>query len=327
MPKHAFAIGFSASKIDAEKGIIYGVSLCTVGPARGHGVMVDMTTITQMMDCAAHYQGGLKVKLTHQGEVGDIVGSIRDLRIDGQQLRGDLHLLSTYDQRDYILEMAQEIPDAFGLSVAFSGPTEEVDGMPYARCTEIYSCDLVSEPAANPGGLFSAGVDAGREGNRPMTPEEIKTHVQAAVSAALIEFGVRMKSIEDKVNAFAAPSAFTALKDQVTDISAKLESARTDFNAKILDETKRIELAAKTVAQEFTRFTGTRQVHADGGGTGGSGSGGGAQPAPADRFVAAVQKHFSATKSQAKALQMAIAEDREGYTAFRSSGKNIKYAA
>ena len=115
-------ITFSASAgvIDAESGIIRGVSLITKGPALGHGVMIDDKTLAQVKTAAEQYSGGLKVKLNHSGGAGDIVGYIDALRISGEKLLGDLHLLQTSPHRAYILEIAERIPDTFGLSLAFS---------------------------------------------------------------------------------------------------------------------------------------------------------------------------------------------------------------
>ena len=120
-------ITFSAAAvgvIDAEAGVIRGVSLITRGPALGHGVMIDERTLEQVKSAAQQYSGGLKVKLNHSGGAGDIVGFIDELRISGKKLLGDLQLLESSPHRAYILEIAERIPDTFGLSIAFSGPSE-----------------------------------------------------------------------------------------------------------------------------------------------------------------------------------------------------------
>ena len=57
----------SAGAIDAEAGVIRGVSLITKGPALGHGVMIDEKTLEQVKKAAEQYAGGLKVKLDHSG--------------------------------------------------------------------------------------------------------------------------------------------------------------------------------------------------------------------------------------------------------------------
>lgn len=146
----------SQARVNPTEGVIYGVSLITEGPALGHGVYIDATTLQQVMLAAQNYAGGLKVKMDHGGGAGDIVGYIDNLRIIGPKLIGDFHLLQSSEHRTYVLEIAQKIPDTFGLSIAFSGTSEEgEDKRVMQRCTEIYSVDLVSEPAANPDGLFS----------------------------------------------------------------------------------------------------------------------------------------------------------------------------
>jgi hypothetical protein len=315
MVKHALAARFAAGKVNAESGVISGVSLATIGPARGHDMHCDATTLEQLKKCAQQYQGGLKVKMTHAGNAGDILGYLTNLRIEGQQLRGDLHLLKSYEKRDYILELAETIPDTFGLSVSFSGPTEEKGGLTYARCAEIYSCDLVAEPAANPSGLFSA-VDAGRNGNSPMTADEIKSIVQASVTAALSEFGVRVAAIETAVKALPASTELAALKTLVTELSTKLDTTKTELTASIGDEKSRMEMAAKTVALEFTRHTGRQGVQADGGGSNTNQA-----PAPADKFDGVLTKHFDATKSKSKAWSLAMSEDQAGYKAFLATGR------
>lgn len=152
---HQFA-ATSQARVNPTEGVIYGVSLITEGPALGHGVYIDATTIQQVMQAAQNYAGGLKVKMDHGGGAGDIVGFIDNLRVIGPKLIGDFHLLQSSEHRTYVLEIATKIPDTFGLSIAFSGTSEVGDDKRVMqRCTEIYSVDLVSEPAANPDGLFS----------------------------------------------------------------------------------------------------------------------------------------------------------------------------
>ena len=161
----AHGLAATAPRIDASAGIIFGVSVITVGDAKGHGLKIDRTTLEQVKSCAERYKGGLKVKMTHAGDAGDFVGALRGFRIEGEQLRADLHLLRTAKQRDYVMEIAEKLPASFGLSIAFSGPTEDKNGLKLTRCMEIYSADLVAEPAANPGGLFASGPqpsDAGK---------------------------------------------------------------------------------------------------------------------------------------------------------------------
>lgn len=146
--------------IDAQAATITGVSVITVGEARGHGMQVDEKTLQQVKEAAETYIGGLKVKTDHYTGFNEIVGTLKNFTIDGDQLRADLYLLKNHDATPRILEMAELMPDTFGLSISFSGQHEEQGETVFARCSEIYSADLVDAPAANPTGLFSAKVDS-----------------------------------------------------------------------------------------------------------------------------------------------------------------------
>lgn len=145
----------SKHRIDTAAGIIHGVSVVTMGEATGHGLLIDQKTLEQMRDTASAYAGGLKVKMNHGSDFQSIVGVLKGFVMDGNQLRADLHLLQNSKERDRVLEMAEKMPDGFGLSVSFSNEPEEIEGRKFARCAEIYSADLVDSPAANPSGLFS----------------------------------------------------------------------------------------------------------------------------------------------------------------------------
>ena len=135
--------------------VIEGVSIISIGEAKGHGLYVDDQTLMEVKACAESYKGGVKVNLDHGAGIKDIVGFVNNFRIVGSQLLGDLNLLETSPMRDYVLEISSKLPDTFGISIAFSGPIRELDGMAFASCTELYSADLVQTPAANATGLFS----------------------------------------------------------------------------------------------------------------------------------------------------------------------------
>ena len=181
-------------RVDREAGIVHGVAVITEGPALGHGMFVDQTTLSQVMEQAKTYIGGLKVKLDHNASASEIVGYLTGFRVEGTTVRADLHLLRSSPRREYILELAETIPDTFGLSIAFSGTDEKVGENWFARCTEIYSADIVSEPAANPSGLFQAG-DTTQPTSSDMTPEEI----QAAIAAALAPLIEKIAALEAAV--------------------------------------------------------------------------------------------------------------------------------
>ncbi len=151
-------------KVDREKGIIFGVSVITVGEAKGHGVRIDQKTLETVKEVASEFSGGVKVKMRHkhdgehQNVIGDSAGTLKNFSIDGNKVRADFHVFKSLDAavKEKIFEMAETIPDQFGFSIAFSGVMEKRGEENYARCQELQSIDLSDNPAANPTGLFAA---------------------------------------------------------------------------------------------------------------------------------------------------------------------------
>ena len=203
-PTITFAV--SSGRVDRAAGIIRGVSLISEGPAFGHGVQIDGRTLEQVKEAASQYEGGLKVKLDHSGGAGDIIGYVENLRIEGSKLLGDLNLLEKSPHRDYVLEIAQKIPDTFGLSIAFSGPTELAADKRTVlqRCSEIYSVDLVSEPAANKDGLFSRILSKFNDANgvsieiepNPEMNDDMKQSIKQMIESAMMAYGERLSKLE-----------------------------------------------------------------------------------------------------------------------------------
>ncbi|HNT25111.1 MAG TPA: hypothetical protein PKM21_12135 [Anaerolineales bacterium] len=165
--RHTFQAPQSSPQVDADAGIIHGVSLAQTGQATGHSLQFDQASLQAMINLAAPQTRGIKSRFTHPSMLSDglgtYLGRVRDLRIDGNKLLGDLHLAQSAsrspagDLRAYVLSLAAEDPAALGLSVVVDLDLEPVQNqLPAARITAFYSADLVDEPALNPQGLFKA---------------------------------------------------------------------------------------------------------------------------------------------------------------------------
>lgn len=169
----------SVGSVDREKGIIYGVSIITVGEASGHGVFVDETMVEQVIKKGNEKEPlGLKSRFDHPSAcsraVGTFTGRFHNFRRDGLQARADLFLAESSsispdgDLREYILGLAEEDPDAFATSIVFTNaeafipdaekvgaegmpPSEDPYWLPHARVESLYHCDIVDEGAANKG--------------------------------------------------------------------------------------------------------------------------------------------------------------------------------
>ena len=154
----------SGSAIDREKGIIGGVSVITIGEAKGHGIGIDHRTLETVLQCAKEFSTGIKVKFRHgktgeyQSVVDEVSGTLKNFSIDGNKVRADFHLFKSLpaEVKEKIFEMAETIPDQFGFSIVFSGGSEELENKKFARCEDLLSVDLTDKPAANPDGLFES---------------------------------------------------------------------------------------------------------------------------------------------------------------------------
>jgi hypothetical protein len=234
MQKVTLFAAATGSRVDRESGVLRGVSVITEGEAKGHGMIVDGITLDQVKSCAETYVDGLRVKMDHYTGIDAMVGVLRDFVIDGDQLRADLHLIKSHEDFEKIMEMAETIPGSFGLSISFSGesdriPVSGVEGVliEAARCMEIYSADIVDQPAANPTGLFQA------------MPEEIQPEeVPAApiVEEVVVEEVTEEKPVEEaEVPAIEPVSAEESLVSQ-----EQFEEVKPDEEV--------IEVAAEPVA-------------------------------------------------------------------------------
>jgi len=165
--------------IDREKGIIYGVSIITIGEAKGHGQYIDETMLVQVLEAGKHAEPiGLKSRFDHPGAcsraIGTFTGRFHDFRRDEDQDRADLHLADAAasspegDLRTYILDLAAEDPDAFATSIVFRPdesmrpdsankgkdgfpPEDDPYWLPHVRLAALHHCDIVDEGAANDG--------------------------------------------------------------------------------------------------------------------------------------------------------------------------------
>ncbi len=218
--------------IDSAAATIKNVSVITVGEARGHGMQIDEKTLLQVKAAAETYAGGLKVKTDHYSGFNEIVGALKNFTIDGDQLRADLFLLKNHDATARIIEMAELMPDTFGLSISFSGEHEESGETVLARCSEIYSADLVDTPAANPTGLFSAKVDS-------MKTVMDEKQIADAIAAALAPVIEEMAALSAKLAALEVTEEKEMTEDkpeEMTEDKEMKEHDKEDMTAKLSAE-------------------------------------------------------------------------------------------
>jgi len=216
-------------KVYPDQALIMGVSVITEGDALGHGVMIDAMSLATIKEQAMMKPNGVKVMLDHDDGIENTIGVMRNFTIEGIQLRADLQLLKAHGETPLIIEMAETMPELFGMSISFSGTLEEIGGVYYVRCEELYSIDIVDMPAANPSGLFSAKVDSTQ---KAMDLQAITIELSAEKELRAAAAEQAKKNYSDFQNQI---TISTQLSADVQTITAQL-SVLSETNAKLTTE-------------------------------------------------------------------------------------------
>lgn len=185
--------------VDTTNCVIKGVSLITGDcVAEGHDLHVDSTTVSQL-HALAKTKGKVPVNLDHGSGIKDMNGYVTNVRMDGAKMRGDWHLLKNHTETPLMLERATEMPECFGLSVAFKGKGVAVKGgKKAARAEKLLSVDCVTRPAANQEGLFGARDGKPVDMSKKSMAEENKTTTASIddVLAAVGKISTRLDGLE-----------------------------------------------------------------------------------------------------------------------------------
>ncbi len=174
-------------RIDREAGIIHGVAVMTAGEARGHGMLIDAATLNSTAAFINAREAGMKSRFTHPGMcddgMGKKLGNVKNAKVIGDQVVADLHFSPSAsktpdgDLAGYVIDLAEEDPSAFGLSVVITGkqawkladgaevqtrerPANATTDKPFLRPTGLAAVDVVDDPAANPSGLLAAAFSS-----------------------------------------------------------------------------------------------------------------------------------------------------------------------
>jgi hypothetical protein len=159
-----------------------GISVATVGPALGHEMFVDDVTLLQA-EQAGQAGSPVKVFVDHDESIDSLIGLLNNFRIEEDQLRADLELLSAHPQAEFYAEILSKAPGRVGFSMAFSGKPEEVGEKRFARVENLVSVDLVSRPAANREGVFRAGIEPAQVDTSAEGMTEVSQPVEAQFDA------------------------------------------------------------------------------------------------------------------------------------------------
>jgi len=141
-------------RVREADGFIEQVSLICAGDAKGHKdskgrqVCVDDKTLSQIFaDCKTKQT--LKVKADHGSGVFATIGYIKNFALRDGKITGDLYVYDTVEESKRIFEIALKNPSHMGVSLEFTGEDEVIGDKCFARCDEVITAALVSDPAAN----------------------------------------------------------------------------------------------------------------------------------------------------------------------------------
>lgn len=172
--------------VDRRNNRIYGAKILETGPLNDSRPWdVDRRTLEQLVEFGSRRNKGLKARFAHPNMsddgLGTFVGHWRRLRIVDAEASsyvvGDLHLSQSAfatpkgDLGTYLMDLADEDPEAFGVSAAtelaaemFEPLEEDPDADPEEATAEprrplrfanVHAADFVDSPAATRGGLFA----------------------------------------------------------------------------------------------------------------------------------------------------------------------------
>jgi hypothetical protein len=229
------------------------VSILTIGEAKGHNLLIDQKSLEQALEVAQSMKR-IKVTMGHGAEVSGILGYIDGFRIDGERLMGDLTLFNT-NEAQFVQHLAQVLPEGFGLSLTFSGVPEEIAGDRFARVDEIFDISVVSSPAANSAGLFSAfcAVDMKKLQMIESSVEVKKELSEPAVVAEVAAPAVETPAVEVKAELAEMPADKPAEKmaePTLTDIAAMLSELLVLIKA---DATQDVTEAPEAPAEDMAK--------------------------------------------------------------------------
>ena len=209
-------------EVNRDQGIIVGAPVISLGETVDGRYVVDQASLAAVLALMeARAAEGTPVLAEHGGESTDLIGRLISPRIEGDRVVADLALLQSAEDRDLLLEAAQVMPSAFGLSInALVEPREDR----LLRPLTLYSVDLAQVPAANRRGLLSAAPDNVRP---DMTPDEIKLMIEEAMSARLADYETKMADLTAKLEAMTPPAPPVDPKPMVDEMAATLRAELT----------------------------------------------------------------------------------------------------
>lgn len=271
-------------RVIRERRKVLGVSIIQEGPLNDGDArpwVVDATTLQQVADLGNNQQKGLKARWTHPNMsadgLGKFLGRWSNFRIqqgaNASRVVADLTVASVAmkgenSRGEWVLDMAESDPDAFGVSIApvrdseAMSELEDEDGIAPIRLRRLIAADVVDEPAATKGGLFGDGslsiatapavaTEALDQLFPNATPEVVRARALSFVETYLAtRFGGASNQKEDAMADSTATqpaedTATAALEEKLSALSSKLDGVLAANQAKTDEENREAVVQAE----------------------------------------------------------------------------------
>lgn len=255
----------SGLRVDPKEKILFGAQVAMLGEAKGHGMLLDDTTLNQIVDLGNAKPNGVKVRFGHPSmctpAIGTFLGVRKNFVRDGDYVRADLYMSKAADpdKAKHVIDMAMYAPDQIGNSVVVTCDLEyqtdehgnirkdedEHDLLPVMRVTALEAVDVVDQPAAGDG-MFAEPVE------------------DVNLSARTI---IELRDAMDKPGFLERVRSFLGIQEQPepatadSDVSAKEVSMELTLS-KLLDEYPAVaaEHAAKLSAEKETELAAAKEA-------------------------------------------------------------------
>jgi len=285
-----------------KQGIIHGVSAIATGEALGHDIWIDETMLSQTAAAINDAPKGVKSRFTHPSLSGDGLGKFVGRMMNATVLDGkvvaDQHFVEAGhkspdgDLADYLMSLAEEDPQAYGLSIVFGADFDQMErfrldntnedgefvspdpqntnNYPHARLAELRAVDAVDEPAANPDGLFHREQEIAQEAEAMAA---YALGLEADVSIQFLQENAMLGLDPDRVRGFvsrflnnhhlevktmAESNATLETEEEITNPAAELNEAQPDNDIQGAGEQQQTETPQEEIAasgrEECQRF-------------------------------------------------------------------------
>ena len=192
------AITRDVQGVDREGKRILGAAVMQLGSVNDDRPWdIDEEALSALVAAGNSNAKGLKARFTHPNMSGDglghYLGRWSNFRQDGDRVRADLQFADVAfksprgDLATYLMDLAEEDPEAFGVSAALRLDTAAMgklkkDGRTKLRFQAVKALDTVDEPASTRTGMFACDLSDPRD-----VPEVVTQFLDANFSGATPE--------------------------------------------------------------------------------------------------------------------------------------------